>query len=333
MVRRLTAVSGQHSQILGLGAYRPRRVVGNAEICSAIDSTEEWIESRSGIRTRRFAAPDETLSAMAVAAAGKALAQAGLEPRDVGCVLMASMSNLIQTPPLAVVVAHELGATQAAGIDISAACAGFCHSLAMAADMVRAGSARHVLVVGSERMTDIVDPADRTISFLFADGAGAVLVGPSRTPGIGPVVRKADGAYRDALRMNTGWAEFRADPGLSWPAMKMDGRRVFRWAMDEVVPAARRILEAAGLTAGDLDAFVPHQANLRMTELMADRLGLPERVALARDVINSGNTSAASIPLALERLLAEGDAGTGDLALLLGFGAGLNYAGQVIRLP
>ncbi|GAA3870475.1 ketoacyl-ACP synthase III [Streptomyces lacrimifluminis] len=331
---RLRASDGGHSRILGIGAYRPRRVVKNAELCALIDSTEEWIETRSGIRERRFAEPDETVPQMAVAAAGKALAHAGVTPEDIDLVLLASTSNLVQTPPLAVQVAAALGADRAAALDLSAACAGFCQAMAAGADAVRAGSARHVLVVGAERMTDIVDPRDRTISFLFADGAGAAVLGPSPTPGIGPVVRRADGRYFDSLKMSAGWDEYCADPvAARRPWLKMDGRRVFRWAMDDVCPAAGRALSAAGVEPADLGAFVPHQSNLRMIDLMAERLGLTDRTEIARDVVRSGNTSAASVPLALEALLAEGRVGGGDSALLVGFGAGLNFAAQVVLLP
>ncbi|MGW8886184.1 beta-ketoacyl-ACP synthase 3 [Streptomyces sp. NPDC055749] len=318
----------RHSALLGIGGYRPHRVVGNAEICRLIDSSETWIESRSGIVERRFAGPDETLPMMATAAAEKALAQAGTPPAEIDLVLVASMSNLVQTPPLSVRVAHELGARGAAAVDLSAACAGFCHALAMASDAVRAGSARRVLVIGAERMTDIVEPSDRTISFLFADGAGAAVVGEAPAPGIGPVVRRADGANAEALRMTAPWAGTGERP---W--MRMDGRRVFRWAMDEVAPAAARALDEAGTSPDALDVFVPHQANLRMIDLMSERLGLTGATAVARDVTHTGNTSAASIPLALESMLASQQASTGDTALLVGFGAGLNYAAQVVVLP
>ncbi|MFD3523535.1 beta-ketoacyl-ACP synthase 3 [Streptomyces sp. NPDC058653] len=327
------AARATYSAVLGVGGYRPRRVVGNEELCVGIDSTPEWIESRSGIRERGFAAPDETLPMMANAAAEKALARAGTAPSEVDLVLVASMSRLVQTPPLAVLVADGLGARGAAAVDVSGACAGFCHALALASDAVVAGSARQVLVVGAERMTDIVDPLDRSVSVLFADGAGAVVVGPSARPGISRVVRGADGRYADALRMSGSWARFAADPESGRPWMRMDGRRVFRWAMEEVAPAAGRVLREAGLTADGLDAFVPHQANLRMIGLMAERLGLTGRTVVARDVVRAGNTSAASVPLALEALLDSGAVGTGGTALLMGFGAGLNYAGQVVELP
>ncbi|MFJ4006564.1 beta-ketoacyl-ACP synthase III [Streptomyces sp. NPDC090023] len=322
-----------HSRITGLGTYRPRRVVSNREVCARIDSSEEWIETRSGIKTRRFAAEDETLCAMASAAGRRALADAGIGSEQLDCLVLASMSHLVQTPPLAVAVAHELGAENSAAFDLSAACAGFCHALAVASDMVRTGNARHVLVIGAERMTDMVDPSDRNTAFMFADGAGAMVVGPSAQPGIGPVVRGADGAFRDALRMNTTWAAFRDDPTLDRPMMKMDGRRVFRWAVDRVVEGGRQALKDAGVSVDDLVAFVPHQANARMIDVLADRLALPEHVVVARDVVTEGNTSAASIPLAMERLLCDGDAPSGGAALLIGFGAGLNYAGQVVLLP
>jgi len=334
MAQQIEVAAGGHSRILGIGGYRPRRSVGNAEVCAVADSTPEWIETRSGIRERRFAAADETLLVMAQAAAGKSLAHAGVTPDRIDLVLLASMSNLVQTPPLAVRVAYALGAHGAAALDLSGACAGFCHALAVASDAVRAGSAGHVLVIGAERMTDIVEPSDRGVSVLFADGAGAVVVGPSDVPRIGPVVRGAAGRYEDALRMSTGWDEFAADPvGAGRPWMRMDGRRVFRWAMEEVAPQAARILDEAGVPPAELDVFVPHQANLRMIELLAERLGLGPGTVLARDVVRSGNTSAASVPLALEALVETGEAGSGDTALLLGFGAGLNFAGQVVVLP
>ncbi|WP_188190211.1 beta-ketoacyl-ACP synthase III [Nonomuraea sp. SYSU D8015] len=333
MTSQLLAAPRTHSRILGVGVHRPRRVVTNREICEWIDSTEEWIVDRSGIHYRRFAEKDETLDVMAVSAARRALQHAGVGAAQVDCVVLASMSNLVQTPPLAVRVADDLGAVRAGAFDVSAACAGFCHALAIAGDMVSTGQARHVLVIGAERMTDIVDPADRSIAFLFADGAGAVLVGPSDVPGIGPVVRGADGSSREALRMNTSWGAFRGDPTLPPPMMKMDGRRVFRWAVEHMVPAGRRALELAGVTADDLAAFIPHQANLRMIEILAARLKLPGHVSVADDIAHSGNTSAASIPLAMEALLSGGRAPHGGMALLMGFGAGLNYAGQVVLLP
>jgi 3-oxoacyl-(acyl-carrier-protein) synthase III len=323
-----------YSRVLGVGAYRPRHVVGNAELGERLGVSEAWIASRSGIEERRFAAPDETLAVMGAEAGEKALAAAGVRPADIGLVVLASTSNMLQTPPTAVRIAHELGARGAAGIDLSAACAGFCHALAVASDAVRCGSAGHVLVVGAERMTDIVHPRDPAISFLFADGAGAVVVGPSATPGIGPVVRGANGAYFESLSMTSNWLSYAESPGTrERPWLRMDGRRVFRWAMEEVCPAGRRALAAAGVAPAELDVFVPHQSNERMIDLMAERLGLTSHTVVAREVARTGNTSSASVPLALDTLLADRSAPAGASALLIGFGAGLNYAGQVVLLP
>jgi 3-oxoacyl-(acyl-carrier-protein) synthase III len=297
--------------------------VANAELCARIDSTPDWIESRSGIVSRGFADADETLEVMAAAAGTRALAAAGLAPGDVDCLLVATTSDRVQVPQLSARVARELGLPRAGGFDVLAACAGFCHGIGVAGDLVALGSADHVLVVGVERMTDIVGPDDRTTAFLFADGAGAAVVGPSPTPGIGPTVRGIDIASTAALGMTD-------EPT---PVLSMDGRRVFRWAVEEGVPACRRALDAAGVDVDDLAAFVPHQANLRIVDVLATRLALPARVVVARDVVDTGNTSAASVPLALARLLADGAVPSGAPALLFGFGAGLNYAGQVVLLP
>lgn len=322
------AYASGYSRILGVGGYRPRTVVDNNELCGTLDSTPEWIETRSGIRERRFAAADESLESMAVAASGKALAQAGVGPEDLDFVLIATMTDLLHAPPLSARIARSLGARGAAALDVSAACSGFCHALAVASDMVHAGSARHVLVIGADRMTDIVQRTDRGSAFLFADGAGAVVVGPSDVPGFGPVVRRTDSAYVDSVWMTAAWSE-----GGERPWLRIDGRRIFRWAMDEVAPAAAEMLRVAGVAPDRLGAFVPHQANLRMIGLMADRLGLGPDTVVARDVVRTGNTSAASVPLALDSVLAEGKAHRGDTALLIGFGAGLSFAGQVVVLP
>lgn len=319
--------------MLGVGAYRPRRAVSNSEVCDGIAETAEWIEARSGILSRGFAAPDETLPAMGAQAAYAALKHAGVTAEQVDCVIVASTSNLVQIPPLAQAVAAELGAANASGFDVSAACAGFCHALAVANDMICAGDAAYVLVVGTERMTDIVDRADRNTGFVFGDGAGAVVVGATAESGIGPTVRGADVDSLNALRMSASWAQFGADPAIDRPVIRMDGRRVFRWAVENVVPAGRRALDRAGITVDQLTAFIPHQANRRMIQVLADRLGLPDGVVVATDVSGAGNTSAASVPLAMERLLRTGAVPGGGPALLMGFGAGLNYAGQVVLLP
>ena len=321
-----------HSRILGVGAYRPRRIVDNAEVCTHIDSSDEWIRSRTGIVTRRWAEPDETLGVMAEHAAAKAIAAAGLTPRDITCVIAATFTHLMQTPAIATEIAHRLGATEAAGFDISAGCAGFVHGIVLASDAVRARGG-HVLVVGVERMSDILDLTDRSTAFIFGDGAGAVVVGPSATPGIGPAVWGADGSQADAIRQSVPWDTLRRDPGHPFPALRQDGQRVFRWAVYEMAKVARRALDAAGIAPEDLDAFIPHQANERIIDSMTKSMGLPARVTVAKDIVTSGNTSGASIPLAMEAVLYSGSAVSGDTALLLGYGSGLSYAAVVVDLP
>ncbi|WEH43181.1 beta-ketoacyl-ACP synthase III [Streptomyces sp. AM 2-1-1] len=330
-LRAAAPVAG--SRILGVGAYRPARVVENDEVAGPIDSSDEWIRRRSGIVSRRFAAPDETVVAMAAAASLKALAQAGVAPSSVDTVLLASMSHREQSPPAAPRIAHLIGARSAGAMDLGAACAGFCHALATADALIRSGSSRNVVVVGSERMSDIVDPTDRGTAFLFGDGAGAVVVGPAAEPGIGPVVWGSEGDRHEAIAHSAPWPAVGAAAGTAPPTLRMDGPAVFRWAVATVPGAARAALDAAGLAPGDLAAFVPHQANLRIIEGAAAALRLPPHVVVARDIVRAGNTSAASIPLALEELLARGAVPRGGLALLVGFGAGLAHAAQVVALP
>ncbi|UFR01363.1 ketoacyl-ACP synthase III [Streptomyces sp. Go40/10] len=323
----------RHSRLLGVGAYRPEQSVPNEVVAERTGLDPGWIERRSGIRSRRYASAAETLPVMAVSAADKALAAAGVAPDELDVVIVATITSMEQMPAAAVEVAHRLGATRAAAFDISAACAGFCHALALAGDLVRLGRAEHVLVIGAERMTDILDHSDRDTAFLFADGAGAVVVGPSREPGIGPVVWNADGSRNAALKMSAPWHDGTGERPEERPVITMSGWKVYRWATTELVPAAQRMLDLAGVTVDQLDAFIPHQANMLITDHVVEQLGLPEHTAVARDIVHSGNSSAASIPLAMDELLSSGKAPSGGLALLVGFGAGLVYAGQVVRLP
>jgi 3-oxoacyl-[acyl-carrier-protein] synthase-3 len=323
--------------VLGVGAYRPERVVPNADVVDAIDSSDEWIQQRSGIKSRRWAGPEESVQMMSVAASRLALEQAGLDPRQIDCVVVATVSHLLQTPAVATAIAHELGTEQAAAFDISAACSGFCHGISLASDFVRAGSARHVLVIGVERMTDILDLSDRGTAFIFGDGAGAAVVGPSDTPGIGPVVWGSDGEQFDLIRQREDWRDVvgTADaPGSGvMPHLVMEGNPVFRWASFAMAKIGQQALDKAGIGLDDLDVFIPHQANMRIIDAMARSMKLPAHVRIARDVAEQGNTSAASVPLALDRMMADGDAKSGDTALLIAFGAGLSYAAQVITVP
>ncbi len=330
----ITAVSGApFARMLGVGSYSPARVVTNAEMCERIDSTDEWIRERSGITERRFAAPDETVADMAVAAASKALASAGITADQVDCVIVASVTHLKATPSAAAEVSHRLGAGRAPAFDISAACAGFCYGLSMAQDFIRGGSAKYVVVIGVEKLTDIVDPNDRSTAFLFADGAGAAVIGPSDTPAIGPTVWGADGSQLDAITMSGRYEDLRDDETAEYPHVVMQGQAVFRWAVHDMSIVAQQALDAAGITADQLDAFIPHQANLRIVDAMVRSLKLPADIPVARDIVTSGNTSAASIPLAMDHMLQAGQIRSGGLALLIGFGAGLAYAAQVVELP
>jgi 3-oxoacyl-[acyl-carrier-protein] synthase-3 len=325
-------VGAPFARILSVGSYRPSRVVTNAEICTYIDSSDTWIRERSGIEERRWAGPDETVVHMAEKASLIAIERAGLSPQQIDAVLVASITHPYQTPSAAAMLTDRIGATPAAAHDISAACAGFTYGVSMASDMVRAGSAGHVLVVGVEKLTDFTDPHDRSTAFIFGDGAGAAVIGPSSTPAIGPTVWGSDGGQWQAIANKHSWVDVR-EKGADWPWLQMAGQTVFRWAVWQMAPIAQKALDAAGITAADLSAFIPHQANMRIVDAMAKQLGLPDHVPVARDIRTSGNTSAASIPLAMDRMLSEGEAPHGGLALLIGFGAGLVYAAQVVELP
>jgi 3-oxoacyl-[acyl-carrier-protein] synthase III len=323
----------RYARMTGIGAYRPRRVVTNEEICLTLDSSDEWIRRRSGIRTRRFADDSETLPMMAATAATKAIAQAGLAAADVDCVIAASMSYLYQAPPLAPRIAGLLGSSPAAAFDVSAACSGFSLSLSLANDMVSMGTADRVVVVGVERMSDIVDPADRATAFIFGDGAGAAVVEASESPGIGAVVWGSDPDGQHTIEQQSPWSSLRSGDVNQWPYLRMAGPEVYRWVIRTVPDVARQAIAAAGVRADDLAAVIPHQANLRISEAISTALKLPGHVRVAMDVVDMGNTSAASIPLAMERMLASGEVASGELALLIGFGAGLGYAAQVVELP
>ena len=321
------------SRVLSTGSYRPEQIVTNDEVAVLIDSSDEWIRERSGIIERRRCAPGETVTDMAVAAGAKAIAESGIAPELISMVLVATVTHPFQTPAAAPEVAYRLGATNAAGTDLGAACAGFCYSLGLADSMIRSGSAEYVLVIGVEKFTDFISPTDRGTAFIFGDGAGAVLVGPSDHTGIGPTLWGADGEQKDLITMSQSWSEYRLEPRDEFPYVQMAGQQVFRWAVSDVPKIAMRTLEASGITVDDLTAFIPHQANMRITDAVVRALKLPDHVVVGRDIETTGNTSAASIPLALDRLRQAGQLPSGGLALLIGFGAGLVYASQVIELP
>lgn len=327
ILRQYTPSPG--ARILGLGSAQPEQVVTNADIAArGVDTTDEWIRARVGIVERRFARSDESVVDMAVDAGSKALADAGLAPSDIDVVLVATCTMPSQIPNAAGQTADRIGVRAAAAFDINAACAGFCYGLGTASDMIRSGSARHVLVIGAEKLSDWVDPMDRSTCIIFADAAGAAVVaavGPGEQPGIGPVAAGSAGDLVDTIVV--------AD---RTSFIHQQGQEVFRWAITKIAPVALRAVELAGLSPRDIDVLVPHQANLRIVEAIAKRVreaGAREDMVVADDIIHSGNTSSASIPLALDHMRAEGRVRSGDIALLVGFGAGLSYAGQVVILP
>jgi 3-oxoacyl-[acyl-carrier-protein] synthase-3 len=310
------------ARILGLGGYRPRRRVTNDELARMMDTNDAWIQSRVGIAERRWAGEDETLVEMAVAAGGKAIAASGLDPDEIDMVVAASASLKHPIPGIGPQVGHRLGIKRPGAFDLNAGCAGFCYSLGLVNDAIRAGSVHNALVIGVERLTDVTDMSDRSTAVIFADGAGAAVVGGSDEPGIGPVAWGSDGDQHNAIEIATGTG-----------FMVMAGQAVYRWATTALTGALCQAMERAGVGPEDIDVFAPHQANLRIIESMAKKIGFPESTVIARDIVQTGNTSAASVPLALTALLESGEAKSGDTALVLGYGAGLTFAGQVLNLP
>lgn len=319
MIRARADRGAPGARLLSLGAYRPPGTLGSDELGTRFGRDGEWIRTRTGMNTRRVALAEQTAQDLAQPAAHDAISASGLQPDQLDLVVVASCT----VPPphgIAGSLASNLGASHAAALDLNAACAGFCYSVAVAADAIRAGSARHVLVVGVEKMTAWVDPDDLPTSIVFGDGAGATVIGRADEPEIGPVVWGSDGSQSELIHV--------ADDQM----LRMAGQTVFRWATSDVPPVALEACRRAGVAPTDLAAIVPHQANLRIVDVLARKLDAPG-AAVARDGADTGNTSAASIPLALHRMLTDGEVGSGELALLIGFGAGLSYAAQVIRIP
>lgn len=321
------------SKVSGIGVYRPLRKVSNDEIAPLIDSSDQWIRERSGIIERRYASKEETVAFMAVNACKEAISESGINPLDIDLVILATATNPAQLPNLAMEVATKIGAVNAGAYDIGAACSGFSYGLSIASQAVLSGDCKNVLIVGSERMTDFVSSKDRGTAFLFADGAGAFMVTSSEQQEISSPTWGSDGSLYDWICMTKDWPTYMDEKDREFPALKMQGQKVFRWAITEMVGIAHKTLEKAGISVEDLGAFVPHQANQRITDHIAKSLKLPSHVAVARDGVNMGNTTAATIPLALDTLRRNGEVKSGDLALLMGFGAGLAYSGQVIVVP
>ncbi|MCU7820602.1 beta-ketoacyl-ACP synthase III [Kitasatospora sp. DSM 101779] len=313
----------QGSRITALGHYQPARVLTNDDLAAMVDTSDEWIRRRTGIATRRIAAPEETVADMAAAAAEKALAAAGLEPSDIGLVTVATCSAIDRCPSTAAQVAARLAIPSAVAFDLNNGCAGFCTALATADHSLRAGAARHALVIGAEKMSDVTDWTDRSTCVLLGDGAGAAVLSAADTAGIGPVAWGSDPSRGNAVRLVDDWQ----------PRFAQEGQSVFRWVTGELPAIAREACERAGIAPSDLTGVVTHQANLRIIEALVRQLDLPPHTLIAQDVVESGNTSAASVPLALSKLTERGELPSGARVLLLAFGGGLSWAGQVVTCP
>jgi len=301
------------SRIVAMGHYQPSRIVTNADLASTIDTNDAWIRDRVGIAERRIA-DAESVADMATYAAEKALAGSGLAAADID-----------RCPNVATRVAARLGITAPAAFDLNTACSGFSYAIGNADHAIRAGAARNALVIGAEKLSDLTDWTDRTTAVLFADGAGAAVVSgvaDGEQPGIGPVLWGSAPDMGDVLKIE-GWQ----------PYIKQEGQMVFRWATTALAPFAIQACEKAGVKPSELAAFVPHQANTRIIDGIVKRLGLGPDVVVAKDLVESGNTSAASVPLALSKLVERREVPSGAPVLLFGFGGGLTYAGQVVRCP
>ena len=323
------SVGSPFARILSVGAATPSRVIDNEYLLQYIDSSDEWITQRTGIRERRWIGEDEDIKTLSLTAGRQAIERAGVDVAEIDAVILSTISHYHQTPALAPQLATELGLTDAAAFDISAACAGYTYGVAMGESLIRTGAATYVLTIGVEALSWMLDMEDRSTAFLFSDGAGASVLGPSDVPAMGPVVWGSNPDQSEVITIDS-WSDMA--PGVN-PKIQMDGKKVFRWATTYIANKSHEALSKAGLEPSDLDVFIPHQANNRITDSMLRHLKLPENVVVSRDIVNMGNSSAASVPLAMEALLESGEAKSGQTALIIGFGAGLVFAGQVVTLP
>jgi len=321
-VPRMNTPALRGSRILGFGHHQPSRVLTNDELSTMVDTNDEWITTRTGIKTRHIAGPDDSVVSMAIEAGRNAIADAGLQPSDIGLVIVASTTHRERSPYTAGRVAAALGmANGPAPIDINTACSGFEYAMALADQSIRVGASDTALVIGSETLSSIADWSDRSTCVLVGDGAGAAVLGASDTAEIGPVSWGSVPHLNEAVLVTR-------DPEY----FTQQGRSIYRWAITEAEGHARAVVEAAGLTLDDIEVFAFHQANLRIIEPLAAALG-GESKYVVRDVVESGNTSAASVPLGLSKAWSRGELPEGVPALLFGFGGGFAHAGQVVTTP
>ncbi|MFI0243142.1 beta-ketoacyl-ACP synthase III [Streptomyces sp. NPDC016845] len=313
------------TRIAALGHHQPSRVMTNADLAQLVETDDAWIRQRTGIVTRKIAEQDESVTDMAASAGGKALAASGLAPEDIGLVIVATCSAMDRCPSVAAQVAARLQVPGAVCFDLNNGCAGFTTALASAAHTLKAGAARHALIIGAEKMSDVTDWTDRSTCVLLGDGAGAALISTttSEHEGIGPVVWGSDPQRGASVRLQGAWQ----------PRFAQDGQAVYRWATSELPAIAQDACTRAGISTRDLAAVVTHQANLRIIEALTRRLDLCDSAVIAKDVVESGNTSAASVPLALSKLIERDEVPSGAPVLLFSFGGGLSWAGQVVTCP
>jgi 3-oxoacyl-[acyl-carrier-protein] synthase-3 len=321
--------------ILGTGRAVPESVLSNADLEKMVDTSDQWIVERTGIRERRVAEPGTPLSELAAAAARAALSDAGLGGEQIDLVIVGTVTGDMKFPATACLVQELIGARSAVAFDLSAACSGFLYSLQVAAGLMAVGGYRHALVIGGEVLTSMVDWRDRDTCVLFGDGAGAVVLGPSRDDrGLLGLHLGSDGAHSRLLYNAGGGSLFPPSPESlerNLHVIRMEGREVFRHAVSAMVEALQNVLRQTGLSVQELDLLIPHQANLRIIEAVAKRFGVaPERLFV--NVERYGNTSAASIPIALDEVRRSGRAKPGDLLGLVTFGAGFTWAAGILRL-
>ncbi|MER2091442.1 beta-ketoacyl-ACP synthase III [Saccharopolyspora rectivirgula] len=312
------------ARLLGFGSTQGNRVVTNDDLAKLVDTSDEWIRQRVGIVHRRLADDDQSVVSMAVEAGSKAIADSGLAPADIDTVIVATCTMPGPIPNAAAQVADRIGIKARTAFDLNTACAGFVYALSTATNYIRSGAARNVLIIGSERLQDWLDWQDRANCIIFADGAGAAVVTATDQPEIGPAHLGSAGDLVDTIYLRDNKYIFQ------------EGQSVFRWATTKIAPVAAKAVELAGLQLSDVDVLVAHQANLRIVEAIARKLksqGARDDLVVARDIVYSGNTSSASIPLAIDHMRGAGEISSGDVMLLVGFGAGLSYAAQVAVCP
>ncbi|MBI4530506.1 MAG: ketoacyl-ACP synthase III [Candidatus Latescibacteria bacterium] len=325
----------RRSAILGVGSAVPKRVLTNFDVEKMVDTTDEWIRTRTGIERRRIASPEETTASLSAGAALNALYDADLDPLKIDVIMIATVTPEMSFPSTGCVVQDAIGAKNAAAMDISAACPGFLYALSIADTYVTMGRYDYILVVGAETLSRIVDWTDRNTCVLFGDGAGAVVVGPSRRKddGILDVYIRSDGSKGDLLCMPGGGSKHPPSHETVERGMhhiKMQGPELFKAAVMAMEDAAVRILERVGMTGDDIDLFIPHQANMRIISATAKKMGVPmEKVYV--NLQEYGNTSSASIPIALDEARRKGIVKTGQTIVMVSFGGGLTWGSAVVR--